>query len=102
MAEGFLRSLLGVYCSVAGVVSVGALLFSGDRLFVALGTRSAMSVQTIFLALLFLGSLAVTGLFAQGISRARSGEVPRKLWVSCVLAGLPMILFVFSVVARRV
>lgn len=102
MVEGLLRSLLAVYCSVAGVLSVGGVLFSGHELAEALETSGAMSVRTILLALLLLGSLAVTALFAHGISRARRGQVPRGLWVSCVLAGAPMLLLVFAHVAPRV
>jgi hypothetical protein len=98
--DAFLRALLGLYCSIAGLISVAAMLASGGAFWEAVHGRPGPSVKSFFLFAVTLALLAVTGLFAQGISRARSGDLPRRLWVGCFLAGLPMVGFVLAFLLR--
>jgi cation transporter-like permease len=95
------RVLLSFYCIVAGLISVSAALFFGGTLWQRLSSEAELSVEAAALCIALLVSLGITGLFAHGISRARSGEVPPKLWLTCLLLGVPFMAFAVFAFLRR-
>ena len=88
-AQLFLRPIFGLWCIVSGVFSVFGVLQSLHQLSELLSQGNAISWQGLFPVLHLCLSLAITTLFACGISAASSGTMKPRLMLSCFLVGPP-------------
>ena len=91
MRELALRLFFSLWCSAAGLISVGVLLHSAHKLWELLQDGKAVGAFGLFLALLLCLSLALTGLFARVIFVARYGVVEPRLARYCLLLGVPFL-----------
>jgi len=91
MRELAQRLFLSLWCSAAGLISVGVLLHSAHKLWELLREGEALGVFGLFFSLLLCLSLALTGLFARVIFVARYGVVSPRLGRYCLLLGLPFL-----------
>jgi hypothetical protein len=101
LSQPLLRLVFTLWCVGAGLLSVGGILHSVFQFSELLRQGNTLSLLGVLYTLLFCVSVAFTGVFAHGVSRAKHGPVSTRLLLAGVLAGIPLWLVVAWSLSRH-